>query len=663
MQVRKEIQVSGIVQGVGFRPYVYRLATDRNLGGNIHNTSAGVTIEVQGPPHLVEDFVSRLPGEAPTLAQITRVIVREMPCRPDQPFEILPSHAGEHPTALISPDVAVCADCLRELFDPSDRRYLYPFINCTNCGPRFTIVRDIPYDRPRTSMSVFPMCGKCRAEYDDPRDRRFHAQPNACRECGPQLEFWDAQGHPIEARSPIQAAVDRLRAGEIVAVKGLGGFHLVVDATNGAAVERLRQRKRRIEKPFAVMVRDLEMAGRFCEMDAETQRLLSDPRRPIVLLPGRKDAAIAEGVAPGHCDLGVFLPYAPIHHLLFAAGKFAALVATSGNLSEEPIAIDNREAANRVCGIADSFLVHNRDILLRCDDSVVRRSAGKVRQIRRSRGYVPAPVRLREEVPPILAVGGELKNTICLTRRNFAFLSQHIGDLENIESFDFFREAIAYLSKLLEIEPEIIAYDLHPDYLSTKWALSQSGPRLVGVQHHHAHIAACMAENLLDGQVIGLALDGTGYGTDGHIWGCEALIAGYAGFERVAQLAYAPLPGGAAAIREPWRMAVSYLAQAFGEAFLSLDIPFIRELNHRKAELVLRMISQSVNSPMTSSCGRLFDAVAALIGIRWNANYEAQAAIELEVVARPSDDAGAYSFGLRKLDGRWQIDPTPLFAA
>ena len=394
-----------------------------------------------------------------------------MPCKPDRCFEILSSHTGEHASALISPDVAVCEDCLRELFDPQDRRHLYPFINCTNCGPRFTIMRDVPYDRPRTSMSAFPMCDKCRAEYEDPQNRRFHAQPNACWECGPQLEFWNAQGRPMKALDPIEAAVERLRLGEILAVKGLGGFHLAVDAMNSAAVERLRQRKRRVEKPFAVMVRDLEAAGRFCEIDAEARRILSSRQRPIVLLPKTEGAPIAETVAPNQRDLGLFLPYTPLHHLLFAAGKFAALVMTSGNLSEEPIAIDNREAVDRLGSIADFFLVHDREILLRCDDSVVRLSAGRMRQIRRSRGYVPAPVRLHKELPQILAVGGELKNTICLTRGNLAFLSQHIGDLENIESFDFFCDAVTYLSRILEIEPEVIAHDLHPDYLSDKMGL------------------------------------------------------------------------------------------------------------------------------------------------------------------------------------------------
>jgi hydrogenase maturation protein HypF len=663
MQVRKEIQVSGIVQGVGFRPYVYRLALDRNLCGSISNTPIGVTIEIQGPPDLVEDFVSRLPTEAPALAEITHMSVREMACLADRCFEILPSNTGEHATALISPDVAVCDDCLGELFDARDRRHLYPFINCTNCGPRFTIMRDIPYDRASTSMSVFPMCDRCRAEYEDPQNRRFHAQPNACWDCGPQLEFWNAQGSPMKVLAPIEAAAQRLQLGEILAIKGLGGFHLAVDATNSAAVDRLRQRKRRIEKPFAVMVPDLEAAGRLCKIDAESEKLLNSRQRPIALLPKLDVTAIAEAVAPNQRDLGLFLPYTPLHHLLFAVGEFRALVMTSGNLSEEPIATGNREAVNRLGGVADFFLVHDREVLVRCDDSVVRPSAGRLRQIRRSRGYVPAPVRLHKELPQILAVGGELKNTICLTRRNLAFLSQHIGDLENTESFGFFTDTVAYLSRILEIEPQVIAHDLHPDYLSTKWAMAQRGPRLVAVQHHHAHIAACMAENRIDGPVIGLALDGTGYGTDGQIWGGEALFARYASFERAAHFAYVALPGGSAAIRQPWRMAASYLAHAFGDDFLGLDIPFVRGLGRAKGELILRMITRQVNSPLTSSCGRLFDGVAALIGIRQEVSYEAQAAIELEMSARSSAETGGYPFLIRRHDKCWQIDTSPLFGA
>jgi hydrogenase maturation protein HypF len=663
VQVRKEILVTGIVQGVGFRPYVYRLATDGNLKGSISNTASGVTIEVQGPPEMVEQFVSRLPAEAPALAQITSLTVRELQCRLDGGFEILPSRADARADTLIAPDVALCADCLRELFDPSDRRYLYPFINCTNCGPRFTIVREIPYDRSRTSMSVFPMCTQCRAEYDDPRNRRFHAQPNACWKCGPQVQLWDPKGQSLDLANPIAGAAELLRAGQIVAIKGLGGFHLAVDATNSEAVRRLRQRKRRFEKPLAVMVPGTDAASRFCRLDGQAVSLLNAWQAPIVLLPKTVDSALADQLAPGHTDLGIFLPYTPVHHLLFAAGKFAALVMTSANLSEEPIAIDNHEAVERLGAIADSFLVHNRDILRRCDDSVIRVSAGRAHQIRRSRGFVPVPVTLHNKMPAILAVGGELKNSVCITRGADAFLSQHIGDLENASAFEFFREAVDHLSRILDVRPAIIAHDLHPEYLSTKWAQQQSRVRLIGVQHHHAHIAACMAENHLDGQVIGFAMDGTGYGTDGCVWGGEALIAGYESFERAGQFAYVPLPGGAAAIREPWRMAISYLHDAFGDDIFSLDIPFIRAIHRGKAELIIKMISKQIHSPLTSSCGRLFDAVAALIGIRNTATYEGQPAIELEMRARACNDADAYPFDLHTRDRIWQISARPLIRA
>jgi len=663
MQVRREIQVSGIVQGVGFRPYVFRLADELHLSGTISNTAAGVTIEIQGPTELVEHFVSRLPEEAPNLARITEVAIRELPCSGDHGFQILPSRAGQPIRTMISPDVAICDACLRELLDPADRRYLYPFINCTNCGPRFTIVRDIPYDRARTSMSVFPMCAACQVEYGDPRNRRFHAQPNACWDCGPRLDLWDAGGQQVQAADPVGAAAMRVQRGEIVAIKGLGGFHLAVDATNPAAVERLRQRKGRAEKPFAVMVPDLDAAAKFCEVDTMACEALSQCQRPILLLPKKSITAIANEVAPRQRDLGLFLPYTPLHHLLFRAGEFSALVMTSGNLSEEPIAIKNCEAVTRLAGVADAFLVHNRDILLRCDDSVVKPIAGSVRHFRRSRGYVPAPVRLHREARPILAVGGELKNTVCLTRGHSAFLSQHIGDLENLESFDFFREAIQHLRGILEIEPEIIAHDLHPDYFSTKWALSQTSMKRVGVQHHHAHIASCMAENGVEGRIIGLALDGTGYGTDGNIWGGEMLLADCSGFERAAHFAYVAMPGGAAAIHEPWRMAISYLAHDFGPEFLEWDIPLVRGLDRRKAETILRMIARGVNSPLTSSCGRLFDAVAAVIGVRGRVNYEAQAAMELEMLGWKATHAGAYPFDVRRAKGCWEIGTRALFDA
>ncbi len=675
MDVRRQIEVSGIVQGVGFRPYVYRLATGRHLRGTIRNTSAGVTIEIQGPAETVQDFVEHLPAEAPPLARITNVAVHDVPCVAvqvggEQEFCIVHSREGEEVRTLISPDVAICPDCLREMFDPKDRRFRYPFINCTNCGPRFTIIRDIPYDRPSTSMAMFPMCPACLAEYENPLDRRFHAQPNACWKCGPRVELWDKSGRRIECRDPIAEAVAGIDTGLVVAVKGLGGFHLAVDATNPAAVALLRQRKRRVEKPFAVMVPDLQAAQEVCEVDDAAAKVLQSIQRPIVLLPKKlrpggdaRLSIIPDSVAPFNRYLGICLPYTPLHYLLLAEGGFKALVMTSGNLSEEPIAIDNREAVHRLSGLADYFLVHNRDILLRCDDSVVRVAGGITRQLRRSRGFVPVPVFLKDDQPSVLAVGGELKNTICLTKGKHAFLSQHVGDLENVESYSFFHEAIEHLERILEIKPEIIAYDLHPNYFSTRWALQQSGTKLVGVQHHHAHIASCMAENHLEGRVIGFALDGTGYGTDGNIWGGEVLIAGYEDFERAAHFESVPLPGGEAAIREPWRMAVSYLARHFGREFLGLSIPFVRQLDMAKTELLLRMVERKVNSPLTSSCGRLFDAVAALIGIRQEVNYEAQAAIELEMAIAPSVDETAYPMKLLPEDDHWIVGTRPLFEA
>jgi hydrogenase maturation protein HypF len=663
MEVRKGLDVSGIVQGVGFRPYVYRLASELRLAGSIANTSGGVTIEVQGAAEAVDAFLTRLPQELPPLARITGLVTRGLACNHDREFRILASIVGEESRALISPDIAVCADCLRELFDPHDRRYRYPFINCTNCGPRFTIVRDIPYDRARTTMAVFRMCPACQREYDDPRNRRFHAQPNACWDCGPHVELWNPSGRRIDCPDPIEAAAGLLREGRIVAVKGLGGFHLAADATNAPAVAALRARKRRVGKPFAIMAPDLEIIETFCAVDSFSRGLLLGPERPIVLLRKKAVGLIAEDVAPNIGELGVFLPYTPLHYLLFAAGRFVALVMTSGNLSEEPIAIDNQEAVERLGGLADFFLVHNRDILRRSDDSVVRSSGGRVLQLRRSRGYVPVPVFLREELPPILAVGGELKNTICLSKGRHAFLSQHVGDLENLEAHKFFVEAIEHLERILEIEPQAIAYDLHPDYFSTRWALAQKNVKLVGVQHHHAHIASCMAENHLDGKVIGVALDGTGYGTDGHVWGGEVLVSDYESFERVAHLAYVPMPGGEAAIREPWRMALGYMVQHFGEKLFDLPIPFVRQLNRPRAEVILRMIERGVNSPLTSSCGRLFDAIAALVGIRQRVSYEAQAAIELEMAIDSHGEDATYPLAIIPEAGGWFVDTHLLFDA
>lgn len=659
--MRKAIEIAGIVQGVGFRPFIYRLATDNHLTGFITNTAAGVYIEVEGAPDAVERFLVRLPQEVPPLARITGITVADCPPANETVFRIVPSRAGEERTVLIAPDVSICSDCLAELLDPADRRFHYPFINCTNCGPRYTIVRDIPYDRANTSMAVFPMCADCQREYDDPSNRRFHAQPNACWKCGPHVELWDGAGQAIDFANPISKTVELLAAGEIVAVKGLGGFHLAVDAMNEFTVARLRERKRRVEKPFAIMAGTLGDLEEFCQMDDVVRKLLQSPAHPIVLAKKKSPDRVAPSVAPFNRDLGVFLPYTPLHHLLLAEDRIAALVMTSGNISEEPIAIDNAEAVERLYGIADYFLVHNREILLRADDSVARVAGGRARQVRRSRGYVPAPIFLKENVLSVLAVGGELKNTICITRGSEAFLSQHIGDLENLESYKFFESTVAGLKRILQVEPRILAYDLHPDYFCTRWALEQQGIESVGVQHHHAHVASCMAENHLEGRVIGFALDGTGYGTDGNIWGGEVLVAGYENFERVGHLEYMPMPGGSAAVTEPRRMAVSYLFRHFGKDFWNLDIPFVRALDRRRTENLLKVIESGINSPMTSSTGRLFDAVAALAMIRESVNYEAQAAIELDSAIDDQAEHQGYPFGIVKDGDVWSIDTRPLF--
>ncbi|HVB37401.1 MAG TPA: carbamoyltransferase HypF [Vicinamibacterales bacterium] len=667
MDVRREIAVAGIVQGVGFRPHVFRLAQACRLAGSITNTSAGVRIEVQGPAGALDDFLARLQSEPPPLARIARVVVRDIACVPDEGFRILTSRVEPAARTFVPPDVAVCDDCLRELLDPVDRRYRYPFINCTNCGPRFTIVRDIPYDRPQTSMAAFRMCPACQAEYDDPGHRRFHAQPNACPVCGPQVTLLDRDGRRLDAEDPVRETIRRLQGGDIVAVRGLGGFHLAVDAMQADAVRRLRDRKHRVEKPFAVMVPSLTAAERIVDVDAPARALLVGWERPIVVLPRRDGGAVPEVVAPGNRFLGVFLPYTPLHHLLFAEGGFDALVMTSGNLSEEPIVIGNDEAVERLAGIADAFLVHDREILRRCDDSVVTVAAGEPRVIRRARGFVPVPVLLREPVPPVLAAGGELKNTICLADGDRAFLSQHVGDMENLESHRFFDEVVELFQRILQVRPDTIACDLHPDYFPTRWAQAQPGVRVIGVQHHHAHAVACMAENHLDGTTIAIVLDGTGYGTDGRFWGGEVLVAAGASFERAAHLAYVPMPGGEAAVREPWRMALSYLARQAGvdECVRSLpSYPSGDGVEPAQIRFVRQMIDRGVNAPLTSSCGRLFDAVAALAGLRARVTHEAQAAIALEMAAMASHDAAAYPFDLeRPRGGAWVIEPRPLIQA
>jgi hydrogenase maturation protein HypF len=628
----RRLLVNGIVQGVGFRPFVYQLARRHGLTGEVANTSTGVSIHVEGPVDRLNAFQDDISANPPPLAHVIEVVSRPEASLACTEFRIVHSRANASMSTLISPDVTVCDDCVRELFDPADRRYRYPFINCTNCGPRYTIIEDIPYDRPATSMRRFAMCADCRAEYEDPLNRRFHAQPNACPVCGPRVRLWDAERREIEAGDPVADAADRLREGGIVAVKGLGGYHLAVDALQSAAVARLRGRKLREEKPFAVMSPDLDAVRSYARVEPEDEALLVSIQRPIVLLPKLTPDPLAGEVAPHNPFVGAMLPYTPLHHILLRQG-FVALVMTSGNRSEEPIAIDNDDAFERLAGIADYFLVHDRDIYLRADDSVVRRAAGKTRFLRRSRGYVPVPVFLKDELPPILACGAELKNTVCLTRGSQAFVSQHIGDLENLATYESFQKTIAHLQRILGVRPELIACDLHPDYLSTRWADEQAGTPKVRVQHHHAHIVSCMAEHRIDGPVVGIACDGTGYGPDGAVWGGEVLLADAAGFERAAHFAYVPMPGSAAAIREPWRMAVSYLNDAFGEGLWELNLPVLRAAGRDRVRVVLEMAAKRLNSPPTSSLGRLFDGVAALAGLRSRVSFEGQAAMELEMAA------------------------------
>jgi hydrogenase maturation protein HypF len=677
---RKSIRVRGVVQGVGFRPFVYRLATEEGLAGLIGNDTDGVIIELEGPEARIAAFLARLTAETPPLARIDTVSTSDLTPTGETSFRIVASEVLGQVSTGIPADAATCSDCLRELLDPADRRYRYPFLNCTNCGPRFTITRRIPYDRPQTSMAVFPMCPECQAEYGDPLNRRFHAQPNACWRCGPHVWLesgvpidrpssmgWESpDGTPIESADPVAETIERLLRGDIIAIKGIGGFHLSADATSERAVMRLRQRKQRYGKPLAIMVRDLAAARALCDLTAEEEALLQTPARPIVLARAREGNGIAPSVAPGIPWLGVFLPYAPLQHLLFADPRVKALVMTSANLSEEPIAIDNDEARARLGDIADAFLMHNREILQRCDDSVAAIVDGAPQLVRRARGFVPLGIPLPIDASPLLAVGGHLKNVFALARGKFAYQSQHLGDLENLTGEQFFEESLRHLMHTFEIEPRAVAHDLHPGYLSTNWAKQWASARdlpphehgpvrggpdlpphehgpvrggpglcLIAVQHHHAHIAGCMAEHALRGPVIGLSLDGTGYGTDGRIWGGEVLICQLDRFERFAHLDYTPMPGGEAAIHEPWRMAFAHLVAA---GFSEDEAKELVEATDQEARIVSRMINREINAPFTSSLGRLFDAVAAVVLNRRRVDYEAQAAIELEGIAVDESD-------------------------
>ncbi|MFP4056192.1 MAG: carbamoyltransferase HypF [Candidatus Brocadiia bacterium] len=651
--VRYRVHVRGTVQGVGFRPFVYRLAREEGLAGWVRNDSSGVVVEVEGPAEHADRFLERLSAEAPPVADIAEV--RQEAIAPSGEADFVIAHSERRPDALaeIPPDLGICEECRRELLDPADRRYRYPFINCTNCGPRFTIAYSLPYDRPFTSMRRFTMCPACQAEYDDPADRRFHAQPNACWECGPRLALLDAQGSSVPTDEPIRAVAQALREGRIAAIKGLGGFHLAADATNQQAVLALRERKWREKKPFALMVPDLEAARRLCELGEPEARLLADYRKPIVLAPKRPGHPVAPAVAPASRLFGLMLSYTPLHVLLMEEG-LTALVMTSANRTDEPIAIDNREAVDRLGSVADLFLVHDRDIIRRSDDSVTRVVRGQPVVQRRARGYVPRPVPVR--VPgSVLALGGDLKNTICIVRRGRAYLSQHIGDLEHAEAHDFYAETIAHFKNILETDPALAAHDLHPGYHSTAFARRLEGVERVGVQHHHAHAAACMAEHGLDGPVLGVSLDGTGYGPDGAIWGGEFLVATLADFERLAHLAYVPMPGGERAIEEPWRMAVAYL----GEAVEELERAGV---DAAALAAVEELVRRGVACPQTSSMGRLFDAVSALLGVCTEVSYEGQAAIELEAAAEAGDPT-FYPFQLDVTEPPWTVDPRGIVRA
>ncbi|MBF0259931.1 MAG: carbamoyltransferase HypF [Desulfamplus sp.] len=740
--VARKINITGVVQGVGFRPFLFRLAHNYSLKGEVFNTASGVTLILEGYEDNIDMFRQDIISKKPPLAIISEIIDYSTSLSGYKTFTITKS--SQEPlskSALISPDVAVCQDCLQEMHDLDNRRFEYPFINCTNCGPRYTIIKDIPYDRAKTSMDVFALCNKCQKEYDDPFDRRFHAQPNACPVCGPHLFLVDRMGNQEEhiektvapfstLKNALDLAAELLKQGNIVAVKGLGGFHLAVDAMNHDAVAKLRRLKKRPHKPFALMVKSIEAASRFVNISSQEKKLLESHNRPIVLLSRHSlsnqdeqnirymqdrgctindsckinDSGCAKEwksehmslsdcqIAPGNPFLGIMLPYTPLHYLLLEKGP-SMLVMTSGNRSNEPISIENEDAINAFSHIADYFLLHNRDIYFRADDSIMQVQNEIPRFFRRSRGYAPLPIILSKNLSPdedVLGCGAGLKNTICLTSENRAFLSQHIGNLDNEKTLAFYKNSISHLKKILDIKPSIVAHDLHPDYLSTRFAISMIAPphstlvkcktiplnsklikqsntygimpqnndsaitnndspiTLVAVQHHHAHAVSCMAENKVEGNVIAITLDGTGFGTDGNIWGGEILVCNETDFKRKAHLKYMPMPGGDAAVKEPWRMAVSYLYAAFGDNMFNLDIPFFREISHDKISFMIQMIKKKINIPMTSSCGRLFDAIASLCSIRHSITFESQAAMELQAKSAPLEDIQNYDFTIEQ---------------
>ena len=630
--IRQRIKVNGIVQGVGFRPFVYNLAIKNNLNGFVSNTSDGVVIELEGAAIIVDQFLESMSDALPPLSSILSLESNFIQVANDCSFKIITSQSNNGVSTQISPDAAICRDCLNEISDPDNRRYEYPFTNCTNCGPRYTIIKELPYDRHLTTMSDFQMCSQCKAEYDNPMDRRFHAQPNACPDCGPSLTLTARDGKRIKSNDNISTCIFLLKSGFIVAIKGLGGFHLMVDATNSDAVFRLRKRKFRDEKPFAVMAKNLDHARDLCHICASEEMWLTSIQSPILLLKSNENNTIAENVAPGTEFLGVMLPYTPLHYLLMnGMADVPPLVMTSGNLSDEPICIENDEALDQLADIADYFLLHDRKIHIRADDSVVMIINNNPRVLRRSRGFAPAPVILKNNGPSVL-VGGDLKNTICLLKNKNARISQHIGDLENLKAYENFQQSIHHLKNIFDIQPDLLACDMHPGYFSTQWAKSISYLPLIEVQHHHAHLASGMAESGLEDPVIGIIMDGTGYGLDHTIWGGEFLVGDYHGFQRINKFQNMPLPGGDAAIKSPWRAAIGYLYKTYGDNLP--DLPFMMLHDY---EPVVQIVKKGINSPFTSSCGRLFDAVSAMCGGKQEIRYEGQAAIEFMNVAAVDD--------------------------
>lgn len=663
---RARIDVRGIIQGVGFRPFIYRLAGTDGLTGYVANTAAGVTIELDGTAEKIKRFITAIASEKPPLAHIEKLDVAWSEVAPagiHQTFKIIESVGAGPRIGPITPDSNVCESCLAELFTPGDRRYLYPFINCTDCGPRYTLIEKTPYDRPMTAMKDFSLCEQCRHEYSDPLDRRFHAQATCCPHCGPSVTLTTAAGQAVECADPIHLAANLLETGNIVAIKGIGGFHLAVNAVDAKAVAKLRKRKGRPDKPLAVMAADLHHIDTFAGFSPNERTLLCGRLRPIVLLQKKSPFPLAANVAPENRFIGVMLPYTPIHHILFYRHDFQALVMTSGNLSGSPVVKDNDEALAKLAGIADYFLLHNRPIVTQADDSVLRASGNYTALYRRARSFVPAAINLQRNWGRTLALGAIIKNTICMTKDTEAFVSQHIGDLDNMDTQVHQRNIRRHFQSLLRIEPDLLVHDLHPDYPGSRYARSQKELPAIGVQHHHAHAVSCMGEHGLAGPVVALTLDGNGYGPDRTVWGGEVLLADYHAFERLAHLSTVAMPGGDAAVREPWRMACSYLYQAFGPEYNELGLQVLQ--SHRdKINLIQQMIDKSINSPLTSSCGRLFDSAAALLGLRYTVSFEGQAAAELEMLLDPADnDNSAYPCEIIKASADpWLLPVKPIIS-